>query len=158
MIRYDMKLEHLAEVSAYIAPPIPVGASSWGTRLIYPVVAGGTVNGPKLKGKIQPLGADWGLVRADNCFELDVRIVIETEDGAYIHTTYKGVAAMTREQAEQLLTGETPAGLTFYTTPRFETNHDNYQWLTQIQAVGRGGVEREGDEIKVTYSWYALSA
>ena len=156
MVKYEMTLEHLAEVEACIAPPIPVGPSSWGTRLIYPVVDGGTVNGPKLRGKILPLGADWGLVRADNCFELDVRIVIETDDGAHIHASYKGVAAMTQEEAGQFLTGETPDGFTFFTTPRFETAHKNYQWLTQIQAVGRGGVELDGDAIKVTYSWYIL--
>lgn len=157
MARYEMKLDHLAEVEAYITAPVRVGASSWGTRLIYPVV-GGTVKGPELNGKLRPFGADWGLIRADNCFELDVRIVIETDDGVFIHADYRGILAMTKDQARRFLAGEVPAGLSLYTTPRFETGHEKYQWLTRIQAVARGSVERDRDMIKVTYSWYVLTA
>ena len=157
MPEYEMKLEPLCEVVGYVTTPILVGRSSWGIRLIAPVV-GGTVKGPKLNGKARPLGADWGLIRADNCFELDVRILIETDDGAFIHTYYSGIAAMTKEQVDRFLTGELPKGLSLYVTPRFETGHENYQWLTRIQAVGRGSLEPEGDRIKVTYSWYVLTA
>jgi hypothetical protein len=158
MAKYEIKLEPLCEVEAYVTAPIPVGPSSWGTRLIFPVVGEGTVKGPKLNGNIRPFGADWGLIRADNCFDLDVRIVIETPDGAFIHTYYRGVVAMTKDQVDQFLVGELPKGLTIYTTPRFETSHEKYQWLTQIQVVGRGGVEKERDRFKVRYSWYALMA
>ena len=157
MPQYGMNLDHLAEVEAYVTAPIPVGSSSWGTRLIFPVV-GGTVKGPKLNGKIQAFGADWGLIRQDNCFELDVRIVVETDDGAVIHTHYLGIVDMTTEQADQFRVGDLPKGLSLYTTPRFETSHEKYQWLTRVQAVGRGSVAPEGDRFKVTYSWYVLEA
>ncbi|MBU3968408.1 MAG: DUF3237 domain-containing protein, partial [Euryarchaeota archaeon] len=40
----------------------------------------------RLNGKFRPFGADWGLIRGDNCLELDVRGVIETDNGALIHT------------------------------------------------------------------------
>ena len=80
MATYEMTLEPLCEVVIYVTAPIPIGPSSWGTRLVFPVVDG-SVKGPKLQGKIRPFGAAWGLIRADNCFELDVRILIETDDG-----------------------------------------------------------------------------
>ncbi len=64
---------------------------------------------------------------------------------------------MTKEQVDRFLTGDLPKGLVLYTTPRFETSHEKYQWLTRVQVVGRGGVEQEGDRFKVTYSWYALT-
>jgi len=156
MAKYEMKLEHLCEVVAYLMPPIPIGPGSWGVRLIFPIVEG-TVKGPRLKGKCQPFGADWGLIRGDNCLELDVRLVIETEDGALIHTYYNGIVDMTKEQVEKIMVGGLPPGLDFYVTPRFETSHENYQWLTRIQAVGRGSVEPEGDRLKVSYSWYVLT-
>jgi hypothetical protein len=158
MAKHEMKLEPLCEVEAYVSAPFPVGPSSWGTRLIFPVIGEGTVKGPKLNGKIHPFGADWGIIRADNSFDLDVRIVIETDDGAFIHTYYRGIAAMSKEEVGQFLTGDLVKGLSLYTTPRFETSHEKYQWLTSIQAVGRGGVEQEGDRVKVTHSWYALTA
>ena len=157
MAKHEMKLEELAEVTAYVTAPIPVGPSSWGTRLIFPVVEG-IVKGPKLNGKAGAFGADWGIIRPDGCFELDVRFVIETDDGAFIHTYYSGIVDMTKEQADKFLAGELPTGLDLYTTPRFETGHEKYQWLTRIQAVGRGTVEAEGDRFKVTYSWYVLRA
>ncbi len=98
MPRYAMNLDHLAEVTAYVTAPTPVGPSSWGTRLLFPVV-GGTVKGQRLNGKVQSFGADWGVIRPDDCFELDVRIVVETDDGAFIHTQYAGIADMTKEGA-----------------------------------------------------------
>ncbi len=158
MPKYEMNLEHLAEVELYVTGPIPVGPSSWGTRLIFPVGGDGTVKGPRLNGTLQSFGADWGLVRPDNCFELDVRIVIETDDGAFIHTDYRGLIDMTDEEVGQFLGGQLPTGLNLFTTPRFETSHENYQWLTRIQTVGRGSIEPDGDRVKVTYSWYALAA
>jgi len=157
MPRYDMKLEHIAEVTGYVTAPIPVGPSSWGTRIVFPLIEG-VVSGPKLNGKAGAFGADWGLIRPDNCFELDVRFLIETDDGAHIHTYYNGVVDMTKKQVDQFLGGDQPTGLSLFTTPRFETGHENYQWLTRIQVVGRGGVEAEEDRFKVTHSWYALTA
>lgn len=158
MPNYKINLQHLADVEAYVSVPYPVGPSSWGTRLIFPVVEGGTVKGERLNGKILPFGADWGLVRVDNNFELDVRVLMETDDGALIHSSYRGIAAMTDEQAAGFLAGEPPKGVDLYTTPRFETSHEEYQWLTQVQVVGRGGAEPAGDRVKVSYSWYILGS
>lgn len=158
MPRHTIHLKHLAEVEAYVSAPFPVGPSSWGTRLIFPIVGEGTVRGERLNGKVLAFGADWGLVRVDNNFELDVRALIQTDDGALIHTAYRGIIGMTKEQADQFLAGELPEGADLFTTPRFETGHEKYQWLTQLQVVGRGSAKPEGDNVKVSYSWYILTA
>lgn len=155
MPEYEIKLEFLCEVEAYITI-VPIGPSSWGIRFITPV-EGGTVKGPKISGKIRSFGADWALLRPDNCIELDVRIIIETNDGALIHAYYNGVVDMTQEQVDALLGGEVPKNMRLYVTPRFETSHEKYQWLTRIQVVGRGTVSLEGDRVKVSYSWYVLT-
>jgi len=133
MSKYELKLEFLCEVVGYVTV-IRIGSSSWGIRVIYPVVEGGYFKGPNFNGKILPFGADWALIRPDKAFELDVRIILETADGALIHTYYNGVNNLTKEQ------------------------YDKYQWLTRIQAVGLGSAEREGDRVKVSYSWYVLTA
>ena len=49
-----------------------------GTR-VYAQVAGGRVEGPRLKGTVAP-GADWVTVRADGSAQLDVRLVITADD------------------------------------------------------------------------------
>lgn len=152
---FEPKLEFIADLVGYVTMPMPVGPASWGTRLIFPVVRG-TLEGPKIKGVAKPFGADWAIVRADNCLELDVRLVVETDDGALIHVEYGGVIDMTQEQVEQLLSGQAVEGMKIHTAPRFETAHPNYVWLNRIQAVGCGSAEVQGEELKISYSWYAL--
>lgn len=156
MSKHELRLEPLCEVLVYDSLPIGVGPSSWGIRLIAPVLEG-TVTGPRLQGEIRQFGADWGVIRADGCLDLDVRLLIDTNDGAIIHTTYRGIAPMSKGQVEEFLSGAIPEGLTFYVTPRFETSHEDYQWLTRVQAVGCGAAELDGDRLKVTYSWYTLA-
>jgi hypothetical protein len=157
MLQYEIQLEPLCEVVAFVSAPIPVGPSSWGVRSIAPIVEG-TFEGPRIKGVFLPIGADFILIRADNCAEIDVRAVLQTDDGAYIYTTYHGIVDMTEAQVQESLAGRFPADTELFVTPRFETAHPNYQWLNRVQAVGRGHLEPAGDRLKVTYSWYALRA
>jgi hypothetical protein len=153
---YPMKLEHLADVVVHVNSAI-VGPSTWGMRVLSRVVDG-SVKGSKLSGKWLPVGGDAFLIRADNCAELDVRGVMETDDGATIYTSFHGVGDFTAEQVEQLKAGQIPEGLRVFIAPRFETAHPDYQWLTRIQAVGLGSMESDGDLTKVTFSWYLLAA
>ena len=155
MPRFEPELEFIADMEAYVAMAVPVGPAAWGTRLICPVVRG-TVEGPKIKGVVRPFGADWALLRADDCIELDVRLIVETDDGVPVHVAYRGVIDLTREQVDRLRSGRAVADMKIHTAPRFETAHPDYAWLNRIQAVGCGSNEVVGDEIKVAYSWYAL--
>jgi len=152
---YHPKLEFICDVEAYVTMDLPIGPAAWGTRLICPVVRG-TVEGPKIKGVVRPFGADWALLRTDNCIELDVRLVVETDSGSLIHVEYRGVVDLTQEQVNQLLSGRPAEDMKIYTAPRFETSDPNYDWLNRIQAVGCGSNEVVGEELKVMYSWYAL--
>ena len=155
MPRHEPELEFIADMEAYVTTDAPIGPAAWGTRLICPVVRG-TVEGPKIKGVVRPFGADWSLLRADGCIELDVRLIVETDDGALIHVEYRGVIDLTRVEVDRLRSGRAVADMKIHTAPRFETSHPDYVWLNRIQAVGCGSNEVVGEEIKVTYSWYAL--
>ena len=155
MPRHEPELEFLADMEAHVAMAVPIGSAAWGTRLICPVLRG-TVEGPKIKGVLRPFGADWSLLRADDCIELDVRLIVETDDGALIHVEYRGVIDLTREQVDRLRRGRAVGGMKIHTAPRFETSHPDYVWLNRIQAVGCGSAEVVGEELKVMYSWYAL--
>ena len=64
MASLEMKLEPLCEVVAYVTPPIPVGPSTWGIRLVAPLVLG-TVKGPKICGTFSLVGGAWALIRPD---------------------------------------------------------------------------------------------
>ncbi len=155
MPRFEPKLEFIADLAGSVTMPVPVGPAAWGTRLIFPLVRG-TVEGPKIRGVVRPFGADWAILRADNCLEVDVRLIVDTDDGAVIHVEYRGVVDLTQEDVEKLLGGKTVEGMRIYTAPRFETSHPDYVWLNRIQAVGCGSGVVEGEELNVSYSWYAL--
>jgi hypothetical protein len=93
-------------------------------RLIVPV-AGGTFEGPSLKGTIVGPSGDWIVGRPDGSLLLDVRLVLQTDDAEKIYMTWRGVSY-------------TPQGGAQYSRilPMFETGAKKYVWLNNIVAVG----------------------
>ena len=71
------------------------------------ILPGGWVKGPKISGKILPPGGDWIRVMPSGALRLDVRLTIETDDGALIYMTYGGVVVGSKETSEALARGET---------------------------------------------------
>ena len=117
-----------------------LGATPLGHRRIAPV-SGGAFAGERLRGTILPhAGSDWLLERADGSFQQDVRLTLETDDGALIGMTYRGVRHSTPEVAARLARGELVAPSEYYlrTAPFFETAAARYAWLNTIVSVGIG--------------------
>lgn len=121
----SLPVEFLFRMSATLAPPVMVPNGPNGTRVIV-AITGGTVSGPRIKGTIESLGADWLTMRSDGTAQLDVRALIRTDDGAVIHTSYKGIMAPTE------------TGRRITTAPLFETGDAGYAWLNSVQAVAIG--------------------
>jgi hypothetical protein len=117
-----------------------IGTTPLGWRGIYPV-NGGSFEGPKLKGKVLPDGADWVIRRTDGVTEIDVRLGLVTDDGANIAMAYKGLLAMTESAQARFRRGDSVAYEETYirTTPRFETADPRYDWLNRVIAVANGG-------------------
>jgi hypothetical protein len=126
-------LEHVADVRVRVAAPTVVSSSR---RVIG--ITGGEVVGPRLRGKVLPGGADFQVIRADRTTELEARYVIEAESGALIYVINTGFRHGPPEAMERLLRGEAvdPALIYFRSTPRFETDVAEYQWLTKNVFVG----------------------
>lgn len=136
----SLPVEFLFRMSATLAPPVVVPNGPNGTRVIV-AITGGTVSGPRINGTIESVGADWLTMRSDGTAQLDVRAMIRTDDGAVIHTSYKGI----------MTTTETGRRIT--TAPLFETGHDSYAWLNAVQAIAIG---EPGDGV-VNYDVYSLA-
>src|SRR6476469_1623268 len=79
-----MNSQPLMTVRILAAPLQKIGAIPHGVRNIVPVT-GGDLEGPRLRGRVIPGGGDWLLLRSDGVLELDLRITLETDDGALIH-------------------------------------------------------------------------
>jgi hypothetical protein len=117
-----------------------IGVGPLGGRGVFPV-NGGTFEGERLHGRVLGDGADWVTFRSDDAMLIDVRLVLETHDGAIIGMIYQGMAlGRSPEATSQFLKREAVAYEDLYlrTTPRFETSDKRYVWLNQIIAVANG--------------------
>src|SRR5512146_2580456 len=82
-----------------------IGVVPHGTRVTAPI-AGGRFQGPRLRGKVLPGGGDWTLLRGDGVLELDLRVSLETDDGALIHLSSFGLRHGPTEVLAALARGE----------------------------------------------------
>ena len=115
-----LQAEFLLDLVIETGPANVFGAD----RIIVPVT-GGTFEGPKLKGTIVAPGGDWIVRRTDGSMALDVRLVLQTDDGQKVSTNWRGISY-------------TPPGGTQYARilPLFETGAAKYDWLNHLVAVG----------------------
>jgi len=95
---------------------------------------------------VLPAGGDWTLLRADGVLELDLRITLETDDGALIHMTSFGLRYGSPEVIAAIARGQSVDPSTYYfrTTPRFETSHPKYAFLNRLVAVSSGDRRASG--------------
>jgi hypothetical protein len=107
------------------SPAQSVGDTPHGQLSIFPIV-GGTFEGERVRGKVLAGGADWVTRAADDVLRLDLRITLETDDGALIYMTFAGI----RDDANHY----------FRTLPRFETASPKYAFLNRLLAVGVGEI------------------
>jgi len=129
----------------------PLGSTAVGFRGVYPV-DGGTFEGTRLRGTVNPGGADWVTQRADGLMVIDVRLTLATDDGATIGMVYTGLArARTPELMERFRRRELLTYDEFYlrTTPRFETGDERYAWLNGVVAVANGERTTSGGRYQV---------
>jgi Protein of unknown function (DUF3237) len=134
-----MKTRPLMTLQVAVAVPQKIGAVPHGTRATAPIT-GGTFEGPRLRGKVLPGGGDWTLLRADGVLELDLRITLETDDGALVHMASFGLRHGPPEVIAALGRGEIvdPTSYYFRTTPRFETGAPRYAFLNRVFTVATG--------------------
>ena len=132
------------EPQMVVAGARKIGAVPHGTRVTAPI-ASGQFEGPRLRGKVLPGGGDWTLLRADGVLELDLRVTLETDDGALITCAPSGSVTV-RRRSSALGRGERvyPSAYYFRTTVRFETGHPKYGFLNRLLALSTGDRAAEG--------------
>jgi hypothetical protein len=141
----EIRTIHLMTMKLAVSGMQAIGATPNGGRRVG-LVAGGTFEGPRLRGTILPGGADWIVARPDGSTTLDVRLVLQTGDGANIGMTYRGMRHGPSEVMDKVNKGEfvDPSLYYFRTAVAFETAAANYDWLNRIVAIGTGSRPPEG--------------
>ncbi|HVZ86147.1 MAG TPA: DUF3237 family protein [Polyangia bacterium] len=140
-----MELRPLMTLQVSVAPLQKIGDVPRGVRAIGPI-SGGTFEGPRLRGKVLPGGADWTLLRPDGVLELELRLALETDDGAIIGLSSFGLRHGPPEVIAALGRGDRidPSAYYFRTTPRFETSAPQYVFLNRLLAVATGDRRADG--------------
>ena len=136
----ELEYEFLYDIEFTLDSIIDLGKTPLGKRVIYPVT-GGVFEGPKLKGKVLPIGADWLIGLESGTKKLDVNVVLETDDGAIIYVTYTGFYHSNDD-----------GSVYFRIIPIFETSSEKYNWLNHTVTVGIGRAKEGG----VAYTVYAI--
>jgi len=130
----------LFTIQIQLHPMQQIGTTPLGTRRVVPV-SGGSFTGERLRGTVLPhAGSDWLLERGDGSFQQDARFTLETDDGALILMSYRGVRHGSSEVAARLARGEDVPATEYYlrTAPFYETSAPRYAWLNTIVSVGVG--------------------
>ena len=123
--------------------PIMLPGTPSGTRVVVEITSV-DCRGERLRAKLKGVAAaDWAVVSPAGIGLMDVRLTLETDDGALIYVSYNGRVD---------LSGGLD-GATAYTAPRFETGDERYAWLNKVQAVAKGVIN--GGVLR--YELYELS-
>jgi hypothetical protein len=137
-----LQTSHLFDVAFELGEILSVGNTPYGSRVIGNL-AGGSFEGPRLRGRVLPSGGDWGLFRPDGTLGVDARCCLETEDGALVYAVYGGRWKISPEllirlgDPEQIAKVE-PSEYYLRTHFEFEASAEAYDWLNHIIAVGVG--------------------
>jgi hypothetical protein len=149
-----LKSRHLFTITMKLPPTLELGDTPVGKRRVF-TVSGGQFTGERVRGEVLPqASSDLLLVRADGSSQQDVRLILQTDDGALILMTYRGIRHASAEVNARIARGEQVAVSDYYlrTAPFFETSSPKYGWLNKIVSIGIG--ERQPDG--VTYEVFEI--
>jgi hypothetical protein len=150
----EITTAHLFDIVVDLRPRLNIGSGPFGQRILFGA-AGGSFEGPKLRGDVLPGGGDWALVRPDGALTLDVRLTLRTHDDALVHMTYGGrwitPPELRADIADPVKRYQVdPAQYYFRTNPLFETGAKQYAWLNDIVCVGAGYLIEGGIAYKIS--------
>ncbi len=147
-------LEFVMEAHVTIGPALDIGRTPRGERRIIPIT-GGTFEGPILRGRVIPGGADFQMVRPDGAAELEARYALQTDQGGLIYVENRGIRHAPPEVLMALLEGVAVDKSLYYfrTTPVFETAVPELDWM--MNSVFVGDAERFANHVMVRF-WRVL--
>lgn len=144
----ELRSRHLFTITMQLPPTLELGDTPAGNRRVF-TVSGGDFAGDRLRGEVlAPASSDLVVLRADDSYQLDVRLILRTDDDALILMIYRGVRHASPEVSARISRGERMAASDYYlrTAPFFETSSLKYAWLNKVVSVGVG--ERQPDAVK----------
>ena len=140
-IMKSLSHRHLTTLSLKVdlAAIFAIGDTSAGRRLVAPV-ASGRFEGERLSGSVLPGGSDWVTQQTDGSASIDVRLCLETVDGARLGLTYRGRFVGAPGLMQKFVAGQPVDASSFslQTVAKFETGDARYAWLNDAIVIGLG--------------------
>ncbi|OZC69280.1 hypothetical protein CH306_08850 [Rhodococcus sp. 15-725-2-2b] len=129
----------VAHLSVTVGEPIDLGEVVDGHRRIVPIL-GGTVEGPLLRGRVLPGGADHQILRTPTITELDARYALETDAGERVAVHNMGIRSGAEEDIDALVRGEdVPADRVYFRSqPRLSSAASRLAWMNERLFLGSG--------------------
>jgi hypothetical protein len=136
-------LDPLCTMTLQLKDRYAAGGAPTGQRLIAEI-ADARLSG-RLAGRLAGRSsADWFTMTASGVGLPDVRLGIQTDDGALVLIRYFGRI--------RLVPGQQSFA---FVAPVFETGDPRYDWLNEVQAVGKGVMA--ADRTRLDYEFYEVS-
>lgn len=133
----SLKLIPLCRFTAQLEAPIVLENTPSGTRYVFGVKSI-RMEGNRIKASMKGgMSADWATVSATGVGTLDVRALVETDDGAPIFVHYNGRVDMAAG----------PGNAPVYGAPLYDTGDERYAWLAKIQCVAKGTISPDLSEV-----------
>lgn len=142
--------EYLCTVRVDVGDLTSMGDGPLGERRVVQI-AGGTFEGPGMKGEVLP-GADWQILRRDGVLDLDARYTLREERGGLVRVVSQGYRHGPEEVMGRLARGEEvdPSEYFFRSVMRFETGNAELAYLNKIIAVA--SAERRARQV-ILQAW-----
>jgi hypothetical protein len=124
-----MELKPIAKLTITMGVPVRMLGVPSGTRLVIDFTEV-VIEGERLKARKAPgsPSGDWLIVGPRDVATLDIRMLLQTHDGAQVLMHGFG-----RTNAAKFA-----SGAPCYFTPLFESDDSRYTWLNEVQGVARG--------------------
>lgn len=134
-------LKYAFTINVELAPAIDFGATFSGDRRFI-AITGGSVDGPRLTGKVLSGGGDWNAVRPDGVVHVFAKYSIQASDGTPISITIEGFGRASQSSIKAIFDGDgasaSEGGKTWCTKtwPRFEVAPGKWDWLNTSCFIG----------------------
>ena len=133
-----LELVPLGRMDIVLRDPFVLGGVPAGTFVVAELESA-RFEGERLQASSKGVAnADWVTISPDGTAVIDVKILLESDDGALIFCSYTGRL--------DLATG------TAYAAPTFQTGDERYAWLNNLVAVGKG----KTDQKTLTYELHEM--
>jgi len=167
LFSYDVELEMANEEIGFVGPGVRVNVFCRPNESrIYHIIgeASNTSSGlPTMNGLVVG-GGDWALFREDDVEISEVKLTIQTDDGAIIDSHYRAVLPFGAggyrwliSEEKKIGTHKNPVEAPVVISPVYETSSPKYRWLTDRQCVGFGLVQIIQSRMRrVSYDIFAM--